>query len=615
MQVGSGGVGGGPALFARSTGLAPFAFAILQLLFAVRRETTMTFSRNHSTAGAKPVVTTKANHNARSAAAHAVKAVFDQLESRTLMSFSAMVNFATPNAAKVSGYVVDSGATYGARNGLTYGWNTNLATWARNRDASNSPDQRFDTLIHMRPGTVWEMAVPNGKYDVTVVSGDPSYWDSIYSLNVEGKAALNLTPSAATRWTSRTIQVTVDDGKLTLSNGAGAVNNKLNFVQIVSAGSTGSSLDTTPPAAASALKASALSTTQLKLTWTDNSSRESGYRIERSSDGGNTYTFVTNVAANMTSYTDSGRSAGTTYRYRVAAYNDSAVSSFVYASGKTLSPAPTPTPTPTPTPSASGYIDGVHMSLGETPSKAIPVMQDLGVKGVRLNNGLTRWSNRWAANPVFQKAIAYHNAGLRVVMLTTCTTAATYAQAKAYFQWAMTVPGLKNAVDQWEIQNEIDLSKYYDHSGNWSYYVNNDLKGAWDALHPAGEKVISGAGYQVETEQGLKNAGVMNYSDSIGFHLYARTPEVLRQRASAVKALFGSKPIDVTEWNFRPTSGDADWGTYLRGIHSFMKATFASAYYYRWSVNDSFTGHAGLVNPDYTPHNPFYDAFKSWKNQ
>ena len=97
--------------------------------------------------------------------------------------------------------------------------------------------------------------------------------------------------------------------------------------------------------------------------------------------------------------------------------------------------------------------------------------------------------------------------------------------------------------------------------------------------------------------------------------------EVAVARAAAARGIgvglssFGSKPIDVTEWNFRPTGGDAEWGTYLRGIHSFMKATFASAYYYRWSVNDSFTGHAGLVNPDYTPHTPFYDAFKSWKNQ
>src|SRR2546423_15595206 len=87
-----------------------------------------------------------------------------QLESRTLMSFSAHVNFAPASAAGVSGYVVDAGNTYGARNGLTYGWNTSISSWTRNRDASNSPDQLHDTLAQMPSGSKWEIAVPNGTY-------------------------------------------------------------------------------------------------------------------------------------------------------------------------------------------------------------------------------------------------------------------------------------------------------------------------------------------------------------------------------------------------------------------------------------------------------------------
>jgi tartrate-resistant acid phosphatase type 5 len=55
----------------------------------------------------------------------------------------------------------------------------------------------------------------------------------------------------------------------------------------------------TPPAAPSNLTASALSDSQVKLTWTDNSTNESGFKIERSPDGIN-FTQITTVAAGTT---------------------------------------------------------------------------------------------------------------------------------------------------------------------------------------------------------------------------------------------------------------------------------------------------------------------------
>ena len=49
---------------------------------------------------------------------------------------------------------------------------------------------------------------------------------------------------------------------------------------------------TTPnaaPAAPSALAATALSTTQINLTWSDNSANETGFKIERKTGSGGTY--------------------------------------------------------------------------------------------------------------------------------------------------------------------------------------------------------------------------------------------------------------------------------------------------------------------------------------
>ncbi len=152
--------------------------------------------------------------------------------------FNLKVNFQPGNAPVPAGYHVDSGAVYGNQgNGYTYGWNADNTITSRDRNAANSPDQRYDTLLHLQkptnPNASWEVAVPNGTYSVRVLSGDPSYADSVYKLNVEGVLTVNGTPTNATHWLEGTKTVTVSDGKLTISNAAGSTNNKISFVEIV----------------------------------------------------------------------------------------------------------------------------------------------------------------------------------------------------------------------------------------------------------------------------------------------------------------------------------------------------------------------------------------------
>ena len=75
------------------------------------------------------------------------------------------------------------------------------------------------------------------------------------------------------------------------------------------------------PSAPSGLSATAVSSNQINLTWTDNSSSEDGFRIERKTGAGGTYAQIAQVAAGVTSYQNTGLSATTTYYYRVRAYN------------------------------------------------------------------------------------------------------------------------------------------------------------------------------------------------------------------------------------------------------------------------------------------------------
>jgi fibronectin type 3 domain-containing protein len=70
-----------------------------------------------------------------------------------------------------------------------------------------------------------------------------------------------------------------------------------------------------PPAAPSNLQASAASSSQINLTWNDNSNNETQFRIERRIGGG-AYVFLVNKAAGSTSHSDAGLSSNTTYTYR-----------------------------------------------------------------------------------------------------------------------------------------------------------------------------------------------------------------------------------------------------------------------------------------------------------
>jgi len=78
---------------------------------------------------------------------------------------------------------------------------------------------------------------------------------------------------------------------------------------------------TTFPAAPSGLAATAASSSQINLSWTDNSGGETGFKIEGKTGAGGTYSQIGTTAAGVTTYGDSGLGASTTYYYRVRAYN------------------------------------------------------------------------------------------------------------------------------------------------------------------------------------------------------------------------------------------------------------------------------------------------------
>ena len=170
------------------------------------------------------------------------------------------VNFSDQATTPPTGYLQDYGQAYGARtdanqgSGNTFGWvqlgtstPLSLVGNGRNRNTdsanANQPDLRLATMLHMQlpanavsgvttPGS-WEIAVPNGAYEVTVSAGDAgTAVDSENWLNIENQNGLAaFVPTAGTKFASATRDVVVTDGELTISPQSGT-NTKIDYVTL-----------------------------------------------------------------------------------------------------------------------------------------------------------------------------------------------------------------------------------------------------------------------------------------------------------------------------------------------------------------------------------------------
>jgi endonuclease I/fibronectin type 3 domain-containing protein len=202
-----------------------------------------------------------------------------------------------------------------------------------------------------------DSAVANGNtyfYTVTAVNpggeSDPSAYSGATPSCPLPSAPLGLAATAgnaqvALSWASvagatsyQVKRASVSGGPYTvLASGVTAVNyadataaNGTTYYYVVSAvnacgeGANSTQVSATPaapqvPAAPTNLTASA-GKRKITLNWTDNATTETSFRVERSLNG-TSFTTVTTVAANLTSYTQNGLTSGTRYYYRVFAVN------------------------------------------------------------------------------------------------------------------------------------------------------------------------------------------------------------------------------------------------------------------------------------------------------
>lgn len=147
---------------------------------------------------------------------------------------------------------------------------------------------------------------------------------------------------------------------------------------------------TPPPAVPSDLTATAASATAINLSWTDNSDNETGFKIERKTGTNGSWSQIATTAANATSHTNTGLTAGQTYLYRVRATNSAGNSA--YSNVVTI------------TPQAVKRADFVVTGITLTPANPAPntlFSATVTVKnqGTAAGNGgwLDAWTHRAAA--------------------------------------------------------------------------------------------------------------------------------------------------------------------------------------------------------------------------
>jgi predicted phage tail protein len=118
---------------------------------------------------------------------------------------------------------------------------------------------------------------------------------------------------------------------LTVTDNQGASNSTTTTIQVTSNPNN-------LPSAPSNLVLSAITRSQINLTWTDNAGNESGFTIERCSGATcSNFAQIATVGANVSNFSNSGLKRNTSYRYRVHAYNAAGNSAYSnIAGGKTL---------------------------------------------------------------------------------------------------------------------------------------------------------------------------------------------------------------------------------------------------------------------------------------
>ena len=196
------------------------------------------------------------------------------------------------------------------------------------------------------------------------------------------------------------------------------------------------------PSAPTQLSAHAGSSSEINLAWRDNSTTESGFKIERKDPGGNWFQ-ITAVGSGVTSFHNGNLVANSTYQYRVFAYNSSGPSGYSNVASATTEAA---TPAAPDSASAAALDAGrVQVSWRDRSSteNGFEIERRTGASGTWSLQGYasrdeTHWTDQFVnANTDYYYRVRAHNAEgyssySNTAQVTTCVAPDAPHQSDPY---------------------------------------------------------------------------------------------------------------------------------------------------------------------------------------
>ena len=167
---------------------------------------------------------------------------------------------------------------------------------------------------------------------------------------------------------------------------------------------------TVDPASPANLAATVVSGSQINLSW-NGSAGAAGYVIDRSNDGGSTWTTVGTTAASNTSYQDTGLTAGTTYSYRVRATGGDGSAASNTATATTTGSAPTTTVdslwSTSSTPQEDAYGSGAYELGMRFQSDVAGTVNGLSFYKQGWMGGYTHVGHLWSSNGTLLATVTF----------------------------------------------------------------------------------------------------------------------------------------------------------------------------------------------------------------
>lgn len=244
-----------------------------------------------------------------------------------------------------------------------------------------------------------------------------------------------------------------------------------------------------PPEPPSDLAAAAVSQSEIDLTWSDNANNESGFIIERSPNGSNNWIMIDNVGPNVLLYNDSGLDAGSTYHYRVYAYNGDGNSPFSnVAMATTFNPQPPVAPTDLAATTASQTAIDLHWvdNAGNEGSFSVE----------RSPDGTSEWG---LVATVGSNIVDHHDSGLTPgtsyyyrVFARNDDGDSTYSNVAVATTWELQPPAAPTDLSASAIsQTEIDLHWTDNADNEDGFIVEHSTDGAsvWTQVGNVGSNV------------------------------------------------------------------------------------------------------------------------------